>query len=247
MTRRVILLIAALLVATVGTSMVFLYVRSADARAREGQEPVQVLVAKTAIAAGTTGAAAEQAGSFELKTLNAEAVAEGALSSTEPIRSLVALGPIFPGEQILQGKFGDPGSNATLPIPEGKLAMSVQLGDPARVAGFVGPGSEVAIFVTMQDPTQDEAELQQFTRILLPRVQVIAAGQTTVVTQTTTDTEGQEVTEQLPRAILTLAVTQAEAQKIVLAQSQGQLYFGLLTDKSQTAPGAPTNFENLFR
>jgi pilus assembly protein CpaB len=241
MSRRLILLLVAILVALLGTLAVFLYVRNLENEAESGQEQVQVLVATQAIPFGQTGAQAQEAGSLELTTLPAEAVVEGALSSVEPIADLSALSPIFPGEQILQQNFGTPGATSPLPIPEGKLAVSIQLSDPARVAGFVGPGSQVAIFLTATPP--DGGEL--FTTVMLPRVDVIAAGQTTVVSRTITDPQGQQTTEEIPLAILTLAVTQTEAQSIVQAQTQGALYFGLLTDTSQTTTGEITTFGNV--
>ena len=73
---------------------------------------------------------------------------DGALSSTGSISDLVALGTIYPGEQIIAPKFGSLGDTESLVIPDDKMAVSVELTDPERVAGFVNPGSEVAIFVS---------------------------------------------------------------------------------------------------
>jgi pilus assembly protein CpaB len=244
--RRVILLLVAVLIALVGAAALFLYVRNVEAEAQAEQEQVEVLVATQTIPSGQTAAEAEAAGSFELTTIAADAAAPGALSSIDPIRDLQALAPIYPGEQILQQKFGTLGSAVPLPIPEGKLAVSVQLSDPARVAGFVGPGSQVAVMWTAAPPTEEDAQAQLFTTTLLPRVDVIATGQTTVVNRTTTEGETQ-TTEEIPLAILTLALDQSEAQQIVQAQSQGQLYLSLLTESSQTQRGNPvTTFDTLI-
>lgn len=243
MGRRTFLLVAALVVAAVGTTMVFLYVNGVNDRALANQHPVQILVATAPIAAGTTAAEAQSAGALEKRTVSRVSVAPGALSDITPIADEVALAPIFVGEQIIKAKFGQPGSTSNLPIPEGKLAVSVQLADPARVAGFVSPGSEVAIFLTIEGSRGADNEV---TRVLLPKVQVIATGATTVVSTTTT-AEGETQTEELPKALLTLAVSQSEAQKVVYGSQHGQMYFGLLTadskiDKSDTGV---TN-QNLF-
>ena len=248
MTRRVILLVVAVLIAALGAVAVFLYVRNLETEAEAEQEQVEVLVATQTIPSGQTAGEAEAAGSLALSTIDAEAAAPGALSSIDPIRDLQALAPLYAGEQILEQKFGTLGSAVPLPIPEERLAVSVQLSDPARVAGFVGPGSQVAILWTAIPPGETgegETPAQQFTTTLLPRVDVIATGQTTVVSRTTTEGETQ-TTEQIPLAILTLAVTQDEAQQIVQAQTQGQLYFTLLTETSLTQRGDPvTTFEDL--
>jgi pilus assembly protein CpaB len=243
MGRRTVLLVVALVVAALGTTMVFLYVNGVNDRALADQEPVQVLVATAPIAAGTTAAEAQGAGALQKRTMSRASVADGALSDITPVADKVALAPIFVGEQILENKFGEPGSTSSLPIPAGKLAVSVQLADPARVAGFVAPGSEVAVFLTIEGR---RAAGEEVTRVLLPRVQVIATGASTVVSTTTT-TEGETQTEELPKALLTLAVTQEEAQKVVYGSQHGQMYFGLLTDESQVDSGdAGVTAENLF-
>ena len=243
MGRRTLLLIAALAVAALGTTMVFLYVNGVNDRALADQEPVQVLVATAPIAAGTTAQDAQSAGALEKRTVSRASVAEGALSDITPVADEVALAPIFIGEQIIEAKFGQPGNTSSLPIPEGKLAVSVQLADPARVAGFVAPGSEVAVFLTIERVRGSGNEI---TRVLLPKVQVIATGASTVVSTTTT-AEGETQTEELPRALLTLAVTQAEAQKVVYGSQHGQMYFGLLTEDSEVNKSDNgVTAENLF-
>jgi len=243
MGRRTLLLIAALAVAALGTTMVFLYVNGVNDRALADQEPVQVLVATAPIAAGTTAQEAQSSGALEKRTVSRASVAEGALSDITPVADEVALAPIFIGEQIIEAKFGQPGNTSSLPIPDGKLAVSVQLADPARVAGFVAPGSEVAVFLTIERVRGSGNEI---TRVLLPKVQVIATGASTVVSTTTT-AEGETQTEELPRALLTLAVTQAEAQKVVYGSQHGQMYFGLLTEGSEVNKSDNgVTAENLF-
>ena len=66
MVGRVILLIAAFVVAGLGALLVFLYAQQADERAAAQFDSVDVLVATQEVAAGTTVAAALEAGSFEL-------------------------------------------------------------------------------------------------------------------------------------------------------------------------------------
>jgi len=246
MGRRTLLLIAALVVAGLGTAGIFLYVNGVDERAEADFEVVEVLVATAPIAVGTTAQAAQDAGSLELRPFLAKSV-EGlsALSDISAIAAQVALSPIALGEPILVGQFGAPGQTNALPIPDGKLAVSLQLDDPARVAGFVVPSSNVAVFLTTAETTGANAG-QEVTRVLLSTVQVIAAGATTVVT-TTTGTGDAAQTEQLPKALLTLAVDQTEAQKIVYAQGHGKVTFGLLTDTSRiNASDSGTTAKNLF-
>ena len=246
MGRRTLLLIAALVIAALGTTGIFLYINGVDERAAAGNKLVKVLVAKTAVAAGTSGQQAQDAAAFEQRSYLADSV-EGldVLSNPSTILDQVALAPIAQGSPILQSQWGAPGQTNALPIPDGKLAVSLQLDDPARVAGFVEPGSKVAVFLTTTETSGPSAG-QEVTRILLPEVQVIATGATTLVTTVTGSGDAAQ-TEQLPKALMTLAVDQKQAQQIVFGQGHGKVTFGLLTDSSQVDQNeAGTTAKNLF-
>ena len=251
MGRRTVLLIVAALIAALGTSLVYLYVRGADNRAEAQQQPVQVLKAVARINPGETLAAAQAAGKIQLGTVPRNQALSGAVDSTAGMENQVALGTIYPKEQIITGKFGSPGDQEVLTIPDGDIAISVNLSDTGRVAGFVSPGANVAIFLngtlTGGSGATGTATEQGITRLLLPKVQVIAVGATTVISKTTTDPAGAQTTEQLPKTLFTLAVSQDEAEKILYASTHGELSFGLLNDKSKVKAGPGVNTSNLFR
>jgi len=247
MARRSILLSVAFAIAALGTAMIILYVQGIDARATEGQTRVSVLTATDVIEAGESVADAQAAGKLEKTDVVRGDMVEGALSSTASIDDKVALGAIYPGQQIIGQQFGKPGSEDSLSIPAGKMAVSVELTDPARVAGFVNPGSWVAVFASadpeIYKPDGTTQKLPQYTRILLPKVQVIGVGDTTVTSRTTTSDNGQQTTEQIPRTILTLAVDQGEAERVIYAARNGDVSFALRTDKSKALnlPGVTAN------
>jgi pilus assembly protein CpaB len=237
MGRRTVLLIVAVLIAAAGTALILMYVQGINARAVEGQERVEVLAATDQIDAGEKFSDAQAAGKIDTVEIARDDMVDGALASADSITDEVAVSTIYPDEQILAQKFGMPEDAQTLPIPDGMMAVSVELTDPARVAGFVEPGSKVAIFTTSGDGQTGT------TRLLLSDIEVLAAG------QTTSAPAGSESapTEDLPKALLTLAVDQVEAQKVVYASQNGQLYFALLREDSlvsDTDPGTTSN--NLF-
>jgi pilus assembly protein CpaB len=245
MGRRTVLLIVASLIAMLGAGMVLLYVRNADTRAEASQQPVQVLKAVAQIEPGETLADAQSKGKLQLGTVPRKQVLPGAVNSVGDLGTKVALATVYPNEQIITAKFGAAGDQQTLTIPKGNIAISVNLSDTGRVAGFVSPGSNVAVFASTTP--KDESKGSDSARLLLPKVSVIAVGATTVVSQTTTDTAGAQTTEQLPKTLFTLSVSQQQAEKLIFASSHGDLSFGLLNDTSKVAAGPGVTASNLFQ
>jgi pilus assembly protein CpaB len=251
MNRRSILLVAAVVVAAIGAALVFMYVQGAETRAEDKFDTVEVLVANQQIEAGEPVEDALAGGKIALEAVTLAEVLPGATGDGTAFDGLTALTTVYPGEQLIPEKFGGATkveAESSLPIPKGKMAISVNLTDPARVAGFVNPGSEVAVFFTgtadaMMTEQQEEIDV---TRLLLERVTVLGVGSTTQVTTTTTDETGQQTTEQLPRTILTLALDQAEAERLFLADFNAELSLGLLTADSDVAAGPGVTDPTLF-
>jgi pilus assembly protein CpaB len=244
MDRRKALLAVAAVIAALGTMLVFLYVRGADTRADERYEAVQVLQVVKPIAPGETVEAAQAAGKIETASVSQKDMLPDALTTTEGVAGKVAITSIYPGEQLISSKFGATGAATNgLTIPKGKIAISINLTDPARVAGFVNPGDKVAIFMTGTGGDQGGT----FSRLLLPSIQVIGAGTTTMVATTTTDPEGVATTDQLPKTLLTVAVTQPEAERLLYASTNGELSFGLLNSDSKAAASKGVTNTNLFK
>ena len=79
---------------------------------------------------------------------------------------------------------------------------------------------------------------------------MLGVGTTSVTSRTTQDDEG-ATTEEVAKTILTIAVTQEQAEKLVQADRTGDLNFALLTDDTATAdnPGARLGdvYPELFR
>ena len=250
MGRKKVLLVIAVLVAALGATLVVLYVRGIESRATAEQRPVNVLTATGQIEAGESMVDAQAAGKVDLAPWPTSKVMPTAVGSVDGLEGQVALATIFPGEQIVPEKFGDVGDQDTLTIPGGRMAVSVELTDPARVAGFVNPGSEVAVFMTgepeLTRPDGSTVPLPEISKLLLSRVEVIGVGQTSTLSTTSTDDDGAETTEEVSKTILTLAVTQEEAEELFLADATGELAFALLTEDSVTRDGPGTLVDDLY-
>lgn len=240
-------MVAAVVVAALGATLVFLYAQNAESRAEERFETVQVLVATQQIEPGEAIDAALTAGKISLQDVTAGSLLPGATDQGAAFKGQVALTTVYPGEQLLPAKFGvatEVEAASTLPIPDGLQAISVDLGDPERVAGFVNPGAEVTVYWYGVDGQTG----QNVARILHERVLVLGTGSTTqVATTTTTDPTGAETIEQLPRTLLTFALSQKDVERTIFAQRNGELILGLVNDKSQVGAGRGVDLQSLFR
>jgi pilus assembly protein CpaB len=247
MGRRTIVMIVAFVIAAFGATLIFLYVQGVDSRALANAEPVEVLIATAPIDAGEEVSAAAAAGKLELTEVAGNSVLDGALTSTDTIDGQVALAPLYTGEQVIAEKFGDMAAQSRITIPDKMLAVSVELTNPQRVAGFVSPGSKVAIFTTpVAGVLPEEGEAEPQVRLLLTDVQVVGVGQTGMASDADPETSEGEVVDPVDTTILTVALSQTDAERLVLADTQGELAFALLTDDSEVAPSEGTGVGGLF-
>ena len=244
MDRRRIFLVVAVIVALLGTALVFLYVRGADQRAESRFETVEVLRATQTIEVGESIDDAAAAGKVALQPVVRDYLQPGYQTSLDSLSGQFASVRLYPGEQVIADKFSQDveAAASALPIQDDESAVSVNLDDPARVAGFVNPGSEVAIYFSGTNTAG-----QPFTRLLLERVTVIGVGSTTPTPVTTTTAEGEaSTTEALPKTLMTLSLDQRSSEKIIFGQRNGSLSFGLLTDKSKISRGPEMTLSALF-
>ena len=247
MDRRKLMLFAATIVAALGTVLVFLYVQGADSRAVAKFKNVEVLQAVAVIEPGETIDAAAAAGKLQMQPVPQSVAMANVVADIESLAGKAANTRIYPGEQIVTDKFGDAGDASLLPIPEGKVAITVNATDTSRVAGFIKAGSRVALFVNGTGKAVVNGEVKEdepFTRLLLPDVTVIAVGSTTP----TAAVEGEAVaTEVLPSTLLTLAVDQQEAERVIYSEQNGDLSFALRnSDSKVNSTESGVDITNLF-
>lgn len=239
MDRRKLLLVVAAVVAVLGVALVFVYAKGADKRAAEKYHTVEVLVAAKKIAPGESFDHALESGKFELADVPQGQVLDGAGDESDPFEGSIALTTLYPGEQLVPEKFGgafDVEAQTTLPIPEGKVAISILVNDDGRVGKFLAPGADVAIIFTDIDRTTQEPIL---TKTLLKRVMLLAAGSTSslsgggnedVAAEDAPNAQSEEEIQQL----LTIAVSQRDAERVRFAEKDGELTAALLNGASET-------------
>lgn len=236
MDRRRLLLVVAAVIAALGVALVFVYARGADTRAADKYDTVEVLTASQEIRPGESLDDALENGKVQLTHVAKAQLLEGADEDSEQLRGKVALTTIYAGEQLIPVKFGaveDVKAAAVLPIPEGKLAISIEVEDDARVGEFIRARAEVAIILTREVDT----------RVLLERVTVLADG---LETSLKSDDGSEEADDEI-RRLITVAVTQREAEKVRFAEQAGTLSIGLLNDGSKVKSDDGVNNDNLFK
>ena len=218
MSRRIVLLIAAALIAALGTTMIFIYVgssSSADAGADMGTS-----VVFTATAQIPPGSAADDVANQAARgSVPTGTVPAGAISDLSQVSGAVSVTTIFPGQVLIASQFGTNNVTGGLPVPAGRLGMAVTVGDPERVASFVQPGAKVTIFNAAPDSKDNQAAV-----VILRGITVLAVGPSTMTTHT--DPESKTTTD-VPSAALTLSVSDADAAKLAFTAVNGHLYFGL--------------------
>ena len=201
---------------------------------------VEVLTASATIDTGEDVAAAQDAGKFEKSQVRREDVVDGALTTTSSISDAGRPGhDLSRVSRSLAAKFGTSSDAESLVIPDDKLAVSVELTDPERVAGFVNPGSDVAIFISadpvLEPPDGTEKTLPPYTRICC------SPGSRSSVSAPRASRPRRPPPRRAPRSpsrcrrtILTVAVNQKDAEKLIYAARNSDVSFALLTKNTKS-------------
>ena len=238
MSRRLFIVLVAGVCAALSATVLMRSVGAERDDALASVHAVSVLVATERIESGTTPDIARTA--VERRQIPQSALAPGALTDLDAVTSLRTSLTILPGQQIVPEMWAATPPSPLRP-PAGMLGISVQLGDPQRVAGFVTPGSKVALFATISAP----GDAGPHTHLLLSPVTVLGVGGSTITTRTT-EADGQTSTEQAPSAVLTLALNARQAEQVVFAVTQGQIYLGLLGERVAVPASGGVSASTLF-
>ena len=145
-----------------------------------------------------------------------DAVPEGYAESAAEVIGRGVITEVRVNEPLLQSKLAELGSGGGLPItiPPGMRAVSVRVDDVIGVAGFVVPSTRVDLLVTLTPPGSGDTA----SRVFLQNVNAVAAGQ-----EIQRGDDGAPMTV----TVITLLVTPEDAERLVLAASQGRIQMAL--------------------
>jgi pilus assembly protein CpaB len=257
MKNRGLIVALAVLLAILGTAGILGYVSQANSRAIAGQKAVTVVVAQQVIHSGTSAGDAQRLGLLRTENVPAASVPADAVTVLTPaLKNLVTSADVQSGQLLLRPMLVTQAqATSGLAIPSGMVAVSVLFCLPEAVAGNVHVGSNVAVFDTIVSgsstmtaqpacggPHQWLAGDTATTRLVLPKVQVLAVGPASGSsgsgsggTPGTNSASGQNL------ELLTLAASQADAQRLIVMTQDSLPYLALVNDQSSlsvTAQGA---------
>ena len=240
MGRRTILLITSILIAAVGTALVAVYVRTADARARQDQTLVKVLVATAPIAPSTQGSQA----SLGVKQMPSGLVQGLSLvTDRKTIDNQVAQSTIYTGTPIQTSMFGaTTPSTSLIGLGKNKVGVTIQVSDPGRVAGFARAGSTVALYATSAGG--NNGQNQKICLVLSP-VRIITLGGQVPQQGGQKPGTDQAPAAAVPQTLVTVELDPGESRRIILASQTAQLYMALL-GPSTNVPAGCLNLSDLY-
>lgn len=145
----------------------------------------------------------------------ATAPVAGALTQVADVAGRAVLSPLTSGQPLLARQLSAVGGiGLAARVPNGLRAISLRSDQVVGVAGFLLPGTHIDVLVTYREAGTPDA----VTAMVMGDAEVLATGQ-----KMQPDPEGKPTTTD----VVTLLVSPQDAEKLVLASSQGTLHFVL--------------------
>ncbi|MGB8477592.1 MAG: Flp pilus assembly protein CpaB [Acidobacteriaceae bacterium] len=168
-----------------------------------------------------------EAGKLKLVQWPVSVPLAGAFLKPQDVIGRSLLYPLAMGAPILDRDLAIPGTGLTTKIPDGMRALALRSDEVVGVAGFLFPGSHVDVLVTYRSTTAPEPA----TATVMQNVEVVAAG-----SQVQPNLDGKPSSVN----VVTVLVTPNDAERVVLASTQGTIHFVLRNsgdhDQVDTAP-----------
>ncbi len=195
--------------------LAFLLVRSHTPAGAAAPDTLSVVVALRAIPARTRLAA----GLLQVRSLSVTDVPEGAVAHPDSLLGKITVQAIPAGAAVTQSALAAPGaaSGLAFALPPSQRAVTVAVDPADGVEEFAYPGDHVDILAT-DEPGSGPAE----TRTVLQNVSLLAVG-----AQTSADAPAASPPPAAGVSHVTVAVSPAQAQALVLAEARGKIHLAL--------------------
>lgn len=247
--------IAALLLAITGTVLLVVYVQGAENRAAQGLEPVNVLVVKESIPAGTK--AEDLNNKVQLEAIPQAAVPDGAIESLSDYKGKITSVGLEPGEQLLAARLVDPRDllPGTVPVPEGLEEVTFLLAPERILGGRIEAGDKVTVYTSFKSEGEMPADAnvpaevkgwKQSTGLLFHDVLVTAVQKAAPETEKNSGSTEKGVEMPNGSAFITVARSDADAAKLVYGAEFGTIWLAKQTDTSTKSDPPVTTFGGLY-
>jgi len=225
--------IAALVVAVIGSVLLFNYVQGADRRALANTETEDVLVVNKDVPAGTPANQLSQY--LTTKTLPRTAVASDGVEDLNSLSSKVTSVALVPGEQLLSSRLVDASAYlgpARVPVPAGLQEITLRLGIERVVGGKIQAGDTVGVFISVGDQAAGGNGTQMtFHKVLVTAVQFSSgapaqtqAEATQASSTGTLNTDSKNKQSSTDSYMVTVARNAVDSEKLVYAAEFGKVY-----------------------
>ena len=246
MKGRGLVVLLALILATLATVGVFMYSRGVQEEAKTGGTMVAVVVSKVDLPARTDLDPLIKDDQFKIIQVPESVVVDGAVTSVDQLTGKSNSVAILAGEQIPAARISGNVPGGTLAIPEGMQAMTVSLDAPRSVAGAINAGDHVTIYSTFKDAPGKGAAKETTTVVLVPTAELLAVYRP--LASSTFGDDSQTPSEQLPGSLsVTLALTPEDAQHFVFSMESGSVWFGLLPPDESGQPMEPITYAQVVK
>ena len=221
------LLMVGALAFLLGAALVLGALRGGTDTKASGKVGSTVLVAKSAIPAGTSGDAAVQKGLVVARDVKPADRAADALSSNADLAGRTLDVDVAPGQQLRASLLRPPALRAaSIKIPAGKQGVAVQLPFVAGGAGYVAAGDHVNIYGNL---TKDEAT--PVTKLVLGNVQVLD-----VSSEVAPRVTGSEDRATGTTVTYLLALDPNEAEQVIYLAANAQVWMALVGTEAPLPP-----------
>jgi pilus assembly protein CpaB len=216
MTYRLRNIVIAVVLAAFAALLTMMYVTSYEKRVQNGEEDVPVLVAKSDIPAGTSGAAA--LGRVEERMVAQRNVAPGAVSDKSQLEEYVVSEPIYAGEQISRQRFSSSTEIGVRSSLTGNMRAVAVSGDSVQLLqGTLKAGDRIDLLSSLKINADQDTFA---TRIVLRDIEVLKPANSS-------NTKKLDSAARRQGLSVLLAVSDTQAQKLFHVLRHGEWTFQL--------------------
>jgi pilus assembly protein CpaB len=239
--QRMVAMVGAVVLASLGTFGLVKYVQSARNTAVNAEKSSKVFVAKSSIKAGTD---------FDALSSKVEAIAvperlqsPGSVTKLEDLKGLVNTTDLLAGDQLVKSRFDSAASSqspeiALAGLTPGSNEMTIRLTPERALGGALRPGDTVSIVASFDEP---KTSLTVFNKVVIVRVQSADSSREASNKLSRTEVERQVVAAPTEELLVTVAVDQTNLPKLAFAAEFGQLWLSFEPGSvTGTGPGAVT-------